>query len=198
MTKLSLLLILKVKTFPLNFGCENNFETRLLSIERPGSPKTALCPVQVQVQRVCQQLLSWSLLEGWAATCKLPVLWSELNNVLAGEELGTRCPTLSMLPALTRWGSILCTDYIETTAGGWWVGSYWGGLVSPVYSRYVIRQQIWYFPHPGAGSQQPVSRTTDLDTVNVKAADTVLSFHGTSGDRAHGAPGPVSNIIIQY
>ena len=76
-----------------------------------GSPQTAMCPVQVQ--RVCQQLLSWSLLEGWAATCKLPVLWSELNNVLAGEG------TLSLLPALTRWGSILCTDYIETTAGGW-------------------------------------------------------------------------------
>ena len=33
----------------------------------------------------------------------------------------------------------------------------------------------------GARSQQPVSRTTDLDTVNVKAADTHLSFHGTSG-----------------
>ena len=100
LTKLSLLLILKGKTFPLNFGCENSFETRLLSVDWPGSSQTGMCPVQVQ--RVCQQLLSWSLLEGWAATCKLPVLWSGLNNVLAGEELGTCWPTLSMLPALTR------------------------------------------------------------------------------------------------
>ena len=44
------------------------------------------------------------------------------------------------------------------------------------------RSDISLALEPAAGSQQPVSRTTDLDTVNVKAADTVLlSFHGTSG-----------------